>query len=88
VNGTPPSLLARIRESASEVDWRRLVDLYAPLTQQWLRHHGVPAADLDDSQQDTLRVIVREMPAFRHSQRAGAFRRCLRLVTVNRLRGY
>jgi RNA polymerase sigma-70 factor (ECF subfamily) len=42
---------------------------------------------VEDLGQDVLAVIVRELPRFHHDGRPGAFRRWLRTVTVNRLRG-
>ncbi|MFO0967533.1 MAG: RNA polymerase sigma factor [Gemmataceae bacterium] len=83
---TPRSLLERLRIQADPQSWQRLVDLYAPLLRNWLRHYGVSAADADDVVQDVLAVLVREIPHFRHDLRRGAFRRWLRGIMVNRLR--
>ena len=66
--------------------WRRLVDLYTPLIQGWLRRHCVPAADADDLTQEVMTAVVRELPQFEHNQRPGAFRSWLRTITVHRLR--
>lgn len=43
---------------------------------------------MDDLTQDVLAVVVRELPQFEHNQRTGAFRRWLRTILVNRLRGF
>jgi RNA polymerase sigma factor (sigma-70 family) len=85
---TSVSLLERLRLRPDGADWKRLVDLYTPLIQGWLRRGGVPAADADDVVQEVLGVVVRELPAFEHNRRPGAFRAWLRTVTVHRLRGY
>ena len=51
-----------------------------------LRAAGYPtlqAADADDLTQQVLTVVVRKLPAFRHSGRPGAFRAWLRAITVS-----
>jgi RNA polymerase sigma-70 factor (ECF subfamily) len=85
---TPHSLLERMRLRPDAASWRRLVDLYTPLLQAWLRRYDVPAADVDDLVQEVLAVLVHELPAFQHNQRRGAFRRWLRTIALNRLKGY
>jgi RNA polymerase sigma-70 factor (ECF subfamily) len=85
---TPVSLLERLRLRPDSVSWRRLLELYTPLVQSWLRRQVVPRDDVEDLVQDILAVLVRELPTFEHNGRHGAFRTWLRAVTVNRLRGY
>ncbi|MFO0936344.1 MAG: sigma-70 family RNA polymerase sigma factor [Gemmataceae bacterium] len=85
---TPRSLLHRIAVTPAEADWRRLVDLYQPFIARWLGQAGVPECDADDLGQDVLMVVVRDVPSFRHSENPGAFRKWLRMVVVNRMRGY
>ena len=85
---TPRSLLQRIAESSAEADWRRLVGLYQPFIGKWLGRAGIPASDADDLAQEVLTVVVKELPEFEHSERAGAFRNWLRTVVLNRTRGY
>jgi RNA polymerase sigma-70 factor (ECF subfamily) len=84
---TSVSLLDRLRDSPEAASWQRLVDLYIPHIQGWLRRHGVQPADADDLAQDVLAVLVRELPGLHH-QRTGAFRSWLRTITVNRLRNF
>jgi RNA polymerase sigma-70 factor (ECF subfamily) len=88
MSDTSISLLDRLRQQPSGDSWQRLVTLYTPLIQGWLRRHGVPDHDVDDLVQEVLGVLVRELPHFQHNQQAGAFRSWLRTVTVHRLRGY
>ena len=88
MNETPVSLLERLRKSPDNGAWQRLADLYLPLVQRWLNHHGLESADADDLTQEILLTIVRELPEFEHSGREGAFRAWLRTITVHRLRGY
>jgi len=88
MNETPLSLLERLRQKPDEPSWQRLTDLYVPLVRRWLKEQGLPPADADDLTQEIFLVIVRELPAFGHSGRKGAFRTWLRTITVHRLRGY
>ena len=83
---TSLSLLDRLRSQPDQESWRRLVELYTPLIQAWLRRHGVAPADADDLTQEVMTVVVREIPNFKHDQRPGAFRSWLRTITANRLR--
>jgi RNA polymerase sigma-70 factor (ECF subfamily) len=84
---TPHSLLERLCLHSDATSWKRLVDLYTPLLRAWLRQQ-LPPADVDDLVQDVLAVVVRELPDFRHNSNRGAFRRWLRTITFNRLKGY
>jgi RNA polymerase sigma-70 factor (ECF subfamily) len=85
---TPVSLLDRLRLRPDAAAWQRLVDLYAPLIQNWLRYHALEPQDVEDLVQEVFVVLVRELPQFRHDLRRGAFRRWLRTITVNRLRNF
>ena len=85
---TPHSLLERLRRQPDEASWRQLVDLYTPLLRAWFQQQHVSAADADDLVQEVLAVIVREMPAFRHNNQRGAFRRWLRTVAFIWLKGF
>jgi RNA polymerase sigma-70 factor (ECF subfamily) len=83
---TSISLLQRLRTAPDDASWQRLVDLYAPLVQGWLRRHFVRLQDAEDLTQDVLGVVVRELRNFEHCQRPGAFRAWLRTITVNCVR--
>lgn len=85
---TPQSLLRRLREQPDEEAWKRLVDLYTPLLQRWLRQAGADGTDGEDLMQEVFVAVVREMPSFHHNQQRGAFRSWLRNILVNRLRGH
>src|SRR5262249_28693638 len=67
--------------------WERLVELYTPLIRGWLRQHARLGHDADDLVQEVLTVVVRKLPEFER-QRTGAFRRWLRMITVNCLRDF
>jgi RNA polymerase sigma-70 factor, ECF subfamily len=83
---TSATLLERLNDRADSVAWRRLVDVYSPLINGWLRRHGVSAEDAEDLSQEVLGVVVREVSRFRHNGRVGAFRTWLRTITTNCLR--
>lgn len=68
--------------------WQRMVGLYGPLMHAWLRPRGLQPADVDDVTQNTLTVVVRRLPEFRHNGRPGAFRTWLRGVVANVLRDH
>lgn len=82
------SLLERLRLSSDSEAWQRLVELYTPYIQSWLRRQAVQSADVDDLTQEVLRSVVRALPDFQHDLRRGAFRRWLRTITVNHLRSF
>jgi RNA polymerase sigma-70 factor (ECF subfamily) len=84
---TPLSLIERLRHSGDAASWRRLVDLYTPLIRRWLRRE-VAGADADDLVQEVLGAVLRAMPTFVHSGRAGSFRRWLRTTTAHTLAGF
>jgi RNA polymerase sigma-70 factor (ECF subfamily) len=85
---TSLSLLERLRLSSDATAWQRLVDLYTPYIQSWLRRQAVQPADVEDLTQEVLRSVVGGLPDFRHNLRRGAFRRWLRTITVNHLRSF
>ena len=84
---TSVSLLDRLRLCPDVASWQRLVELYGPLIQDWLRRHGLQPADADDLAQEVLAVLVRELPRF-EPRRPGAFRSWLRTITAYRLRNF
>jgi RNA polymerase sigma-70 factor (ECF subfamily) len=88
IQDTPVSLLERLRRQPDPEAWQRLIDLYTPLIQGMTRRSGLQAADADDLTQEVLRVVIQELPHFRHDFRKGAFRRWLRNIVVNRLRTF
>jgi RNA polymerase sigma-70 factor (ECF subfamily) len=85
---TSISLLENLRQDPTESRWQRLVDLYSPLIRLWLRRYALIEQDVDDVVQEVLAVVVGKMPEFQRKPQAGAFRRWLRTITVNCLRGF
>jgi RNA polymerase sigma-70 factor (ECF subfamily) len=84
---TPVSLLERLRRQPDEPSWRRLDALYRPLIERWLRLDDSLGHEVEDLTQDVMQVIVREIPQFER-ERAGSFRRWVRIVTLNRLKDF
>jgi RNA polymerase sigma factor (sigma-70 family) len=85
---TSLSLLQRLRVEPDDASWKRLVDLYTPLLQKWLRRHFLLEADAEDLVQEVMAVLVREVPRFEHTGQPGAFRHWLRTILVHRLQGF
>jgi RNA polymerase sigma-70 factor, ECF subfamily len=79
--------LGRLTNEPSAPDWRRLVEVYAPLLAGWLSKAGVAACDHDDLLQEVFMVIVRRVGEFEHTGR-GAFRGWLRTILANHLHKY
>lgn len=88
VNETSLSLLDRARDHANDESWRHLESVYAPLLRSWLLRFEFAAMDADDLVQEVLLTVSRELPRFKHSGRAGAFRNWLRTILVHRVRDF
>ena len=88
MNETPLSLLNRAARGVDSESWNRLVELYAPLLKLWLARYQIQDADSQDLIQEVLMVVSRELPSFEHNEYTGAFRSWLRMILVNRLRGF
>lgn len=84
---TSVSLLDRLRYQPAETDWQRLVEMYTPLIQGWLRQQARNLHDVDDVVQEVLTVVVRRISEFEH-ERPGSFRRWLKSITINCLRDH
>jgi DNA-directed RNA polymerase specialized sigma24 family protein len=74
------TLLERLNDRSDSIAWRRLVDLYTPLIDAWLRRHGVSTEDAEDLTREALEFVVREVSRFRHNGRIGAFLNWRRVV--------
>ena len=82
------TLLDRLQKAGDSETWDRLVKIYSPLLNAWLRKYDVQSSDAEDLVQDVLLVVSKELPAFQHNGRPGAFRAWLRSMLVNRLRNF
>jgi hypothetical protein len=84
---TSVSLLERLRTQPDEALWRRLDDLYRPLIRRWLLRDPTLRDEVQDLTQEVMVALVAALPGF-HWERPGSFRRWLRQITVNRLKGF
>jgi RNA polymerase sigma-70 factor (ECF subfamily) len=87
MDDTRKSLLLRA-QTGEEHAWQDLTDLYRPLIVGWLKRQGVATRDIDDLGQEILLKVVKYLPSFEHSGRAGAFRSWLRTIICNRTIDY
>jgi RNA polymerase sigma-70 factor (ECF subfamily) len=85
---TSLSLLDCACQDPRGASWQRLVDLYTPLLRAWLCQLKFQQADADDLVQEILLAMARDLPAFEHSGRRGAFRSWLRGILLNRARNF
>jgi RNA polymerase sigma-70 factor (ECF subfamily) len=85
---TSLSLLDRLQQGPNDDAWQRMVGVYSPLIQAWLRRYTRSDQDVEDLAQEVLAVVVRKLPEFQHRVRVGSFRRWLRSITVNCLRDF
>lgn len=83
---TSISFLRRLQTTPTNDGWRAFVQIYEPMIARFLDARGVRPHDIDDVRQEVMALLLRELPAFDHNGRTGAFRRWLRMVTAHRLR--
>lgn len=81
---TQISLLERLRSRPDEESWRRLVAIYAPFIERWLRQKRIAVQDAEDISQEVLADVHVRLQEFVHSGRTGAFRRWLGLIVYHR----
>ncbi len=84
---TSLSLLDRLRRQPTHDDWTRLVALYQPFVERFIRLDATMADDAADICQNVLRKLVENIPDFRR-ERDGSFRAWLRTITVNEVNYY
>ncbi|HWB09492.1 MAG TPA: sigma-70 family RNA polymerase sigma factor [Pirellulales bacterium] len=82
---TSVSLLQRLRQAATDRDWRRLVDLYTPLLFHWVRQSGIRPPDDADLVQDVFATLIEKLPRFDYDA-TKSFRGWLRTVVLNKAR--
>lgn len=85
---TSQTLIRRVGEDSDHDAWNELVQLYAPLIETWLRQVHVHTNDQADLVQEVLLTLSKDLPNFEHNGSVGAFRKWLRLITINRCRRY
>jgi RNA polymerase sigma-70 factor, ECF subfamily len=82
---TPPSLLARLRESPEREAWDRFVEMYTPLFFTWTQRLHLNPHDAADLVQDLFTVLLEQLPRFAYDQDK-SFRAWLKTVLLNRWR--
>lgn len=80
------TLLDRVRQTQTGNSWAEFVSVYDALISSWLRQQSIADADADDIRQEVMQTVVKEIGAFDHNGRTGAFRSWLRRITANRMR--
>ena len=84
VASTSLSLIERVK-AHDEDAWRRLVRLYGPLVDFWVRRAGLHAADAEDVSQEVFRSVAGNISRFHKDQPGDSFRAWLRTVTRNKV---
>lgn len=82
---TSVSLLQRLRQTATDRDWRRFVEIYTPLLFHWVRQAHVRPPDDADIVQEVFVLLVEKLRYFEYDIEK-SFRGWLRTVVVNKAR--
>lgn len=85
---TSKSLLEKAKADPKSDAWFELISIYEPLIAGWIVRAGVEQSEVDDISQEVFQTLSRELEAFEHNGRTGAFRNWLKITTVNRCRRY
>lgn len=88
MNQTSLSLLDRLRTSPESEHWERLVSVYSPLINSWLRKYDIMGTDADDLTQEVLLAVSKDLAKYEHRGQPGAFRAWLKGILINRLRNF
>jgi RNA polymerase sigma-70 factor (ECF subfamily) len=81
---TSSSLLGKVR-SRDQDAWRRLVKIYAPLVDLWIRRAGLQPADAYDVFQEVFMAVAEGIDGFRKVRPSDRFRGWLRTIVRNKL---
>lgn len=85
---TSKSLLEKAKDDPKSDAWFELIRIYEPLIAGWIVRAGVEQSEVGDISQEVFQALSRELAAFEHNGRTGAFRNWLKITTVNRCRRY
>jgi len=85
---TSLGLLDRLQSQPDSAGWYALSTMYEPFIRRWLGRLDAPANDVDDLVQEVLMVVLQKLAEYQHNGQTGAFRKWLRMITVNCLRTY
>ncbi len=81
---TRSTLIAKLRDRADSAAWEEFVDLYTPLLRRIARQRGLQDADAAEVVQEVLISVVKALPSYQHTGRAGSFRRWLITIAKNK----
>jgi len=84
---TSPSLLAAARRQDQQA-WQRLVQIYAPLIDNWCRRSSIPPSDVLDVVQEVLAGVWKGLGEFQKSKPGDSFRAWLKGITRNKISDY
>lgn len=84
-DSTSLTLLERLRDDGETESWQELQDLYQPLLRKWLAKYSIQDSDAEDLIQEVMLAVSKEIAAFEHNGRTGAFRAWMRTILSNRL---
>ena len=85
---TSKSLLQKAKDDPKSDAWFELISIYEPLITGWIVRAGVEQSEVGDISQEVFQTMLRELGAFEHNGRTGAFRNWLKVTTINRCRRY
>ncbi len=84
-SSTSPSLIERVKAQDQDA-WRRLVRLYGPLVDFWIRRTGLlQPADANDLFQDVFLAVARAVGRFSKDRPGDSFRGWLRTITRSKV---
>lgn len=84
LDSTSLSLLNRVK-GHDQAAWQRLVRLYGPLIDYWIRQAGLQTADAQDVFQEVFRAAAANIGSFRKERPSDSFRGWLRIITRSKL---
>lgn len=87
-NQTNQSLLQKAKLDGGSDAWFHLNRIYEPLIAGWTIRAGIGESEVGDITQDVLQALAQGLAEFEHNGRVGAFRKWLKLITINRCRRY
>ena len=87
-NSPSQSLLQKAKLDPHSEAWSRLNRIYEPLIAGWIVRAGIAKSEVGDITQDVMQALFQDLPNFNHNGRVGAFRKWLKLISINRCRRY
>lgn len=84
IGSTSSGLIAKVKAHDAE-GWSRLVHLYGPLVDFWIRQAGLQDADGQDVFQEAFAAVARGIERFRRDRPGDTFRGWLRVIVRNKL---